>query len=83
MAAPADMIVPLLREIRAENLDQHDQTRAMIGLLQTPKETLEGAQASFRQALTAGTLMSKLITGEFEERIEMLERKVRDLETHK
>ncbi|MCX7320669.1 MAG: hypothetical protein NT113_14670 [Hyphomicrobiales bacterium] len=83
MAAPADMIVPLLREIRAENLDQHDQTRAMIGLLQTPKETLEGAQASFRQALTADTLMSKLITGEFEERIEMLERKVRDLETHK
>jgi polyhydroxyalkanoate synthesis regulator phasin len=83
MAAPADMIVPLLREIRAENLDQHEQTRAMIGLLQTRKETLEGAQASFRQALTADTVMSKLITGEFEERIEMLERKVRDLETHK
>lgn len=83
MAAPADMIVPLLREIRAENLDQHEQTRAMIGLLQTRRETLEDAQASFRQALTADTLMSKLITGEFEERIEMLERKVRDLETHK
>jgi hypothetical protein len=33
MAEPADMIVPLLREMRAENLSEHEKTRAMIALL--------------------------------------------------
>jgi hypothetical protein len=27
MTGPADMIAPLLREMRAENLAQHEQTR--------------------------------------------------------
>ncbi len=38
---------------------------------------------SYRQALTADSLLSKLVTGEFEERIEALEKKVKDLETLK
>src|SRR5947208_8527312 len=33
MTDPADMIVPLLREMRAENLEQHEQTRALIAAL--------------------------------------------------
>jgi hypothetical protein len=33
MTDPADMIVPLLREMRAENLAQHEQTRAMVEAL--------------------------------------------------
>jgi hypothetical protein len=53
MTDPADMIVPLLREMRSENLTLHERTQ------------------------------SKLLTGEFEERIEALENKVRELEGHK
>jgi hypothetical protein len=30
MTDPADMIVPLLREMRAENLAEHERTRALI-----------------------------------------------------
>jgi hypothetical protein len=30
MSDPADMIVPLLREMRAENLEQHELTRALV-----------------------------------------------------
>jgi len=30
MTEPADMIVPLLREMRAENLAQHEQRRALL-----------------------------------------------------
>lgn len=30
MSDPADMIVPLLREMRAENLEQHERTRALV-----------------------------------------------------
>jgi len=32
MTDPADMIVPLFREMRAENLAQHEQTRALVAL---------------------------------------------------
>jgi hypothetical protein len=44
---------------------------------------VESAQGSYRQALTADTLLSKLVTGEFEERIEALESKMRELERQK
>jgi hypothetical protein len=83
MADPADMIVPLLREMRPENLAQHEQTRALAMALDKRLGGVEDAQRSFRQALTADTLLSKLLTGEFEERIEALENKVRALEGQK
>ena len=43
---------------------------------------VETAQTSYRAALTADTLLSKLVTGEFEQRIALLERKMRDVERH-
>jgi hypothetical protein len=83
MADSMDMILPMLREMRAENAALHEQTRAMLKELDRRLGTVEAAQVSYRQALTADTLMSKLVTGEFEERIEILERKVRELEGQK
>ena len=83
MAEPEDMILPLLREMRAENLEQHEQTRALVMALDKRLGGVEDPQRSFRQALTADTLLSNLLTGEFEERIEALENKVRELEGHK
>ena len=78
MADPVDMIVPLLREMRAENASLHEQTRGLIRALEVRFGRPEEAQNSYRQALTADSLLSKLVTGEFEERIEALERKVRE-----
>jgi predicted RNA polymerase sigma factor len=83
MTDPADMIVPLLRELRADNLAQHEKTQAMIAALDKRLGGVENAQKSYRQALTADTLLSKLVTGEFEERIEALENKIKELEGHK
>ena len=83
MTEPADMIVPLLREMRAENLAQHEQTRALVTALERRLGSIDASQNSFRQALTADSLLSKLVTGEFEERIEALENKVRELEGQK
>lgn len=83
MNDPADMIVPLLREMRAENLAQHEQTRALVLALDKRLGAVEETQRSFRQALTADSLLSKLVTGEFEEGIEALENKVRELEDQK
>jgi len=83
MADPVDMIVPLLREMRAENAASDEQTRALIRGLDKRVGAVEETLKSFRQALTADTLLSKLVTGEFEERSEALERKVRELEGQK
>ncbi|WP_415914831.1 hypothetical protein [Rhodopseudomonas palustris] len=70
------MIIPLLREMRSEVAALRDHMDARF-------DVMESAQKSFKHALTADTLMSKLITGEFEERIVALEKKVRDLESQK
>ena len=90
MADPVDMIIPMLREMRAENREaraentrDHEETRALVRALERRMGAIEESQISYRQALTADTLLSKLVTGEFEERIEALERKVRELESQK
>ena len=83
MAEPIDMILPMLREMRADLVERLDQHSTRFDLVDKRLTKIEGHIGSFRHALTADTLMSKLVTGEFEERIEALEAKVRELETHK
>jgi hypothetical protein len=84
MAEPDDMILPLLREMRAENAAQHEQTRGEMrekfAIVDRRLDKLETTLEGYRHALSADSLLSKLVTGEFEERIELLERKVRELE---
>jgi hypothetical protein len=80
MADAADMIIPLLREMRAENAARHGEVLGRFELVERRLKALEEAQVSFKQALTADSLLSRLVTGEFEQRIETLERKMRELE---
>jgi hypothetical protein len=83
MAEPADMIVPMLREMRAENAARHAQSLERFTLIDQRLDKIEATLNSYRQALTADSLLSKLVTGEFEERIEARERKMRELESLK
>ena len=83
MSDPVDFIMPMLREMRAENAAHHEKTHSDFSRMDKRIEKIEESLKNFRQALTADTLMSKLITGEFEERIELLEAKVRELEAAK
>jgi hypothetical protein len=83
MAEPADMIIPLLRDMRAENAARHSQSLERFTAVEQRLDKLETTLNGFRHALTADSLLSKLVTGEFEERIELLERKVRELENLK
>jgi septation ring formation regulator EzrA len=83
MAEPTDMILPMLGEMRADLVSRLDQHSTRFDLVDKRLTKIEGDIESFRHAVTADTLMSKLVTGEFEERIEALKAKVRDLETHK
>jgi prefoldin subunit 5 len=83
MAEPADLIIPMLREMRADLYASDEQTRALLRGLEKRVGAVEETLKSVRQAQTADTLLSKLVTGEFEERIETLENKVRELEKSK
>ncbi|WP_309388215.1 hypothetical protein [Chelatococcus sambhunathii] len=77
------MILPLLREMRAEIASMDHKMDRRFDIVERRLDKLEETQRSFRQALSADSLLSKLVTGESEERIESLERKVRELESHK
>jgi DNA topoisomerase IA len=69
MAKPDDMIVPLLREMRAEVADFRASVEQRL-------DKIEGNQKSYKQAMIADTMMSKFMVGDFEERIHALENKV-------
>ena len=69
MAEPKDLVVPMVKEMRKEIGERFDGVDARL-------EKIETTQKSFRNALTADTMMSKFMVGDFEERIEALEKKV-------
>jgi polyhydroxyalkanoate synthesis regulator phasin len=83
VAEPDDMILPLLREMRAEIASKFADNSAAHARTHARLDKVEEQLVTFRQALGADSLMSRLLTGEFEERIEALERRVRELETHR
>jgi hypothetical protein len=82
-----DMILPVLREMRAENVRLHEDTRTRtdkrFNIVEARLNKIEGTMVSYRQALSSDTLLSRLVTGEFEERIEAFEKKVKHLEKQK
>lgn len=73
------MIIPSLREMHSEIAQQFSEVRVDLQDLRQRLDKLESVQKSVRQATSADTLMSKLVTGEFEDRIFELERKVESL----
>lgn len=79
MSEPKDMIIPMLQEMRAENRDLRTEMRDEFAAVKKRLDTIDGRQKSFNNALTADTMMSRLVTGDFEERIGALEKKVDQL----
>jgi hypothetical protein len=55
---PDDMVMSMLGEIRRE-----------IGEMKQQLDKLKSGQKTIRQALSADTMMSKFVTGDFEERV--------------
>ncbi|GIL03372.1 MAG: hypothetical protein BroJett030_32710 [Alphaproteobacteria bacterium] len=82
MAEPQDMIMPMLREMRAEIREEFrgfgSEMDRRFNKVDSRLDAIEAGRKSFRHALTADTMMSKFITGDFEERI-ALERQVGEL----
>ncbi len=82
MAERTDMIVPRLREMRLEALNERDRTRALPTVLNR-LGSVEGARKTLGQVLLANSLLRKLATREFEQRIAALEQAVHGLEMQK
>lgn len=76
MSEPRDMIIPLLREMREENLVLHARTREDLQAVQERLDAIEKTHVSFRHALAADSLLARLVTGDFEERIVHLEKEI-------
>jgi polyhydroxyalkanoate synthesis regulator phasin len=83
MAEPTDMIMPMLREMREENRREFAEIKAQPDKHTTCLDRIEGRQKSFGQALAGDSVMSKMLVGDYEERIEALKKKVRALEASK
>jgi len=73
MAEPADMILPLLREIQGDIAAFRKEATDRLTALET-------GQRNIRSALAADTVLSRMLIGEYEERIAALERKIEELE---
>ena len=76
---PEDLILPMLREMRGEMRERFSKVDGQLEEIRGRLDKLESSQKTIRQALTADTMMSKFVTGDFEERIFELERKVEAL----
>jgi hypothetical protein len=83
MADPADMIIPLLREMRQESAANFEAVDGRLSKLDARLDKMDETLVTFRHALSADSLLSKIVTGEFKERLSVLERRLSDLETHK
>jgi archaellum component FlaC len=83
MAEPTDMIGPLLREIRAKIDDGQTENKKEFAAVNKRLDRIEERQKSFSQALAGDSFMSKMLIGDWEERIEALEKKVKKLEAAK
>lgn len=76
MAEPKDLVLPLLREIQADLTAFRKETGERLTKLET-------GQRNIRSALAGETVLSRMLVGEYEERIDALEQKVRTLEGQK
>jgi archaellum component FlaC len=80
MAEPTDLIVPMLREMRAEIKKEFTGVKQKLDRHEVRLDRIEERQKSFSQALAGDSFMSKMLIGDWEERIEALEAKMKKLE---
>ena len=83
MADTSGMIVPVLREMRAEIATRFDAADRRFDAIDRRLDAMEATQKSFKRAPASDTPLSRLLTGEFERRIEAPEEKMERLEARR
>ena len=81
MAEPQDMIMPMLREMREEVRQFRSENAGNFADVRSDIASLKDKYKSQYAAMVADTFMSKLITGDFEIRLEALEAELKALKS--
>ena len=79
MSEPNNMIIPMLREMRSDFTKRFDGMDKRFDKIESRLDSIDVSQKNFKNALTADTMMGKLVVGDFEERIADLEKRVATL----
>jgi endonuclease III len=78
--AADDMVMPMLREMRAEMNKRFDAVELRLGRVETRLDKVEKSQTAFRHALQGIMLSNATTDGEVAAMIERLEERVETLE---
>lgn len=73
MSEPKDLVLRVLREIQSDLSAFRKEAGERL-------DKLEAGQRNLRSAMAGETVLSRILVGEYEERIDALEEKVRNLE---
>lgn len=79
MSEPRDMIIPLLQDMREEMRSSFERVDRRFSAIESRLDGIEKTQATFKAALASDTLMTRLVTGDYEMRLAELERRTKDL----
>jgi len=77
------MIVPLLREMRADIADSRDDARAGFAAINARLDTRERRFDSLREAVNGESVLGRDAAAEVEERLDAIERRLAELETRR
>jgi hypothetical protein len=80
MAEPDNMVLILLREIRAEMNERFSRMDGRFDGMDARFETLESKIDSVKQAAFGESVLGRYAVAEVEERLESMERRIRALE---
>lgn len=80
MAEPQDMIVRLLQEMRSDMASSRTELAAFRKEVGERFAVIEAGQRNLRHAMAGETVLARVLVGEYEERMEELETKLKRLE---
>lgn len=81
MAEPQDMILPLLREIRADLKAGFDRVDRKLEQHDARFDKLERRFDNLREAVNGESVLGRYAAAQFEERLEAIEKRLAVLET--
>jgi hypothetical protein len=71
-----------LRGLRLETMTETERTDAMVSVICECFSSVEMAKTTLKHLQMGDALISKLVKDDFEKRLEIIERRLHDLETH-
>jgi hypothetical protein len=72
-----------LRELRLETMTETERTDALVSVICERFNSVETAKTTLKHLQMGNALISKLANDHFNKRLEIIKRRLDDLETHK